>query len=60
LVKQPAKKPKPLKRWQDDKRFVRWLIETEYAKSDNGKIQLNMSDGSYIYMWEAWRARGKL
>jgi hypothetical protein len=35
------------KRWQDDKDFTEFLDAMRYTG--------NLSDGLYLYMWEAWR-----
>jgi hypothetical protein len=50
-----------VRRWQDSKGFVRWLIKMQYAYREGTKIRHHFgsdgkSDGIILYMWEAWRA----
>jgi len=54
-----------VKKWQDDKRFIAWLIKMQYAYRDGKKIKhygggAFGSDGKAIgmvlYMYEAWCA----
>ena len=44
------------KRWQNDPAYVSWLVSMNYVHEDK---TLSMSDGIYIYMWEAWVAGAK-
>lgn len=47
----------PKKRWQDDTRFVAWLIKKQYAYKLSDRIVTHFSgDGIVLYMYEAWCA----
>lgn len=46
------------KTWQQDRRFVGWLVRSEYAHLVDGKPLPFLSAGVVIYMWEAWVAGG--
>jgi hypothetical protein len=42
------------KRWKSDGAFCRWLIDSGYAGYTNSKIDLVVSEGLAIYMWESY------
>lgn len=42
-------------RWQDDKAFVQWLYQMEYAEKTPKGPSPRMSGGVVLYMYEAWR-----
>lgn len=41
------------KKWQNDPEYVKWLSSMNYIDEENSAC---MSEGIYIYMWEAWLA----
>ena len=43
-------------RWQDNKSFVQWLLEQEYAELREERLFLFLSNGVALYMYEAWCA----
>lgn len=46
----------PPSEWQQDESYCAWLLEQEYARlDDNGRLVSNISLGSAINRWEAWR-----
>lgn len=50
-----AEQKKP-NRWQDCEPFVEWLVGMQYLKRTPKGVTVVMSDGIYLYMWEAWQA----
>ena len=47
---------KATNRWQDDAVFVEWLVGMQYLRRSPAGVVVCMSDGVYLYMWEAWQA----
>lgn len=46
-----------MKKWQDDKRFVAWLVSQEYAYWFEKVLKHHFTgDGIILYMYEAWCA----
>jgi hypothetical protein len=56
----PLKRSKKMaiKKWRDDKRFVEWLLTMKYIQKEKGKLKSVLSDGLYLYMYEAY-SQGK-
>ena len=50
--------------WKKDEAFVRALVEMKYVRLVDGKIVTCMNEdgttGTYLFMYEAWVARGAL
>jgi hypothetical protein len=46
-----------VKKWQDDKAFVAWLVSQQYAYPEGDKLKHHFGgDGIILYMFEAWCA----
>lgn len=42
------------KKWKEDSDFISWLLKMEYVRREKGEIQTVLSDGLYLYMYEAF------
>lgn len=43
-------------KWQNDSAFVKWLLDSRYARLDGKKVIPYISDGLVLYCYEAWCA----
>ena len=61
-LKKSRFKTEPLqpKRWQNDQRFVQWLLSKQYAqmadKRGGLEVQTYLTLGTMLYLYEAWAA----
>ena len=46
------------KKWKDDAGFTEWLLKMDYIKMERGKLVTFLSNGLYLYMYEAY-SQGK-
>ena len=43
-------------KWRKNGGFCRWLIKSEYARYEGGKLSPYLSEATIIYMFEAYLA----
>ena len=41
-------------KWQDDTGFIQWLSDMKYIEKEAGKLKPILSNGLYLYMYEAY------
>lgn len=45
------------RRWQEDKKFCKWLLHMRYAEQGTKGVTPFLSNGVVLFMHEAWQAR---